>query len=1411
MTQEQSSTYHTHNTSDTASATSARTSTSASTTTSRALHFSYPESLPVSQARSEIIDAIKSSQVIIVSGQTGSGKTTQIPKMLLEMNRGSHGKKIIVTQPRRIAARSVAERIAEETHSKLGDTMGYRVRFTDESSSKTRLVIATDGILLAHIQRDPLLSAYDTIMIDEAHERSLNIDFLLGYLTTILPKRKDLKLIITSATIDSQKFQEHYSRVTKKTVPVIEVSGRTFPVQVLYEPVGAAPALVRNLSSFPSLNASISMDDDSSNSGDDSNDFDDDMAVSTAVARACAELSIHSTHTSGPRDILVFAAGERDIREYEHAISKAFGARASDRKRPDAIEIVPLYARLSAKDQHKIFEPHTHQRIIIATNVAETSLTVPGIRYVVDPGFARISRYSKTAKVQRLPIEEISQASANQRSGRCGRIADGIAIRLYSSENFESRPQFTDPEILRTSLGSVVLQMLAVGVAHTASDVTNFGFIDPPDTRAVSDGFNELLELRAIKRVKNKHSKSRTKPEAHVAESSTPKSDVVLTKIGRQLSRIPIDVRLARMIVEASHTTPNNLASVVAIVAFLSLQDPRERPEDVRDEADRIHKRFACKDSDFLSALNLWVHFYERDNRLSNSRFRKLCQSEFVNFLRMRQWRDLYQQLVTMCADMKWEVGTVTPIKRPSPDIVDLPQAQQASGALACVWDGESIHRSMLAGLLSSMGMQVIREPKASQFAGLKGAARVRAMKRAEKLSKNDYQGARGTRFSLFPGSDVASTTPSWVMTSELVETSRLWARMSAAIDPKWAYELAKDLTRTSYGAPHWSSSAGSAVASSTIHLYGLPIISDRQVQWGRINPEEARELLIRQGLIEGDITRRFSYDDFVAKNHAVLEQADEETHRTRQISDAVSDEDLYDFYDRVLPQSATSVAELAKWWKHEHGNQPDLLNFDPSKVERLDNSESADLSDYPDRWFVRGTDATEFSFKLSYIYDPHADNDGVTVHIPLSALLRVQPRDFTWTVPGLLNDLIVNTIKSLPKALRVQFVPAPNTAVRIRQWLNERYPYLPGSKETMDNASHGNEIPDFTHAFTQAAISVTNAQLHPEDFGPEQLTRLPNFVRLNFAVETDPVRGPRGRMKRKPQILAISKDLAELQRHFSDQAQRSARKTISHQADAAHKAGKEVKRADLLHNAGATDELRQNMLWKSVLESVKLPNERIRSRWLGNEALILATAPYSSIDATIDDMQLAAVKRLLPHIDTISSDKQLADEIAGIMNVFEDTVYAVAHDVIAILQSYGEVSHAVSGKADLPLLSVLQSVRTHAQALVHEGFIAETPSEYLPRIKRYLMADIMRIEKAKQNRDRDVQWAWQADEALALVHEAQARADKAPAGPVHDDAVQVAEQLRWMYEEFLVSLWAQEYGTAYPISMKRLRKAAEK
>ena len=1362
------------------------------------MKFTYPSELPVSAARDDIAKAVSSSQVVIVSGQTGSGKTTQLPKILLELGRGTHGRQIVHTQPRRLAARTVAERIASEMGVHLGDEIGYQVRFTDETSPKTRLRVVTDGILLAQIQRDPQLRQYDTIVIDEAHERSLNIDFLLGYLTALLPKRRDLKLIITSATIDSVKFQEHFEHALHEKVPVIEVSGRTYPVQVVYEPLGTAPALMRHVPGFetgamPGEESYAELSAAPSDGGRDrGSSREPDMDMPTAVARACAELIIHSSHERGARDILVFASGERDIHEFENALRRHYGPRADDMRHPDAIEIMPLFARLSSKEQHRVFEPHTHQRIVIATNVAETSLTVPGIRYVVDPGTARISRYSKTAKVQRLPIEPISQASADQRSGRCGRIADGIAIRLYSREDYETRPRFTEPEILRTSLGAVVLHMLSVGVARTAEDVTNFGFIDPPDMKAVSDGFNELTELKAIGR---------------------KRGEVTLTHVGRQLARIPIDVRLGRMVIEAAKSsTPDTLAAVLVIVAFLSLQDPRERPDEARDEADRIHNRYADPSSDYLTALNIWDRIFQADGEPSNNALRRICKSEYFSWLRVRQWKDLVNQLTEMCRELKFKVGSPQPVSRPDLAVRQLPINQQAAHSLCCSWDDRGIHTSMLSGLLSMMGMQIVREPKASDFAGLKGAAKAKAIKRAQKMAKNDYQGARGTHFALFPASAVAKSTPQWVMSTELVETSRLWARYSAAIDPAWAEPLAGQLTRTTYAEPHWSGSRGSAVATAKVLLYGLPIIADRTVQWGRINPMEARDFLIRQGLVEGDVQQRFSYDDFLARNRDILDEAAEDASRTRQVSQSVSDEDLYDFYQSVIPNDVTCVADLAKWWKREHGEHPHLLDFDPDKVERLSSAESVSLADYPDHWHALGTDGQPIDLRLSYIYDPHDPADGVTVHVPLKALSRLTPEQFTWNVPGLLDELIVGLIKSLPKSLRVQFVPAPDTARKIRAWIDDRYPALPGTG-TSDGQGHA--WPDLPHVFTQAAIDTVGAQIHPEVLTGELWEKLPAYLRMTFSIEQQlpAPRNARGRRHaRGPvKVLGSGKSLTALQRQFAEQAEASARRMVEHKAEQAASQGKLVEQANLLHKAGATSESRAVMLWRGALDALRMPSERISSRWLGTEALMLASAPYPSTKTLVEDLQLATVKRLLPNIDTLPDDDALADAVMGVTEVYEDTVYALAHDVIAILRAYANVDKATSGKADLPMLSVLQSVREHIATLVFPGFIGATPPAALPRIPKYLEADLIRLTKAKNDKNRDVRWAWEADEARQLVDKAVQRAKTEPAGPRHEALTKQADDARWMLEEFYVSLWAQELGTAKPVSLQRIKKTLGK
>jgi ATP-dependent helicase HrpA len=1399
------------------------------------MRFTYPSDLPISHERTRIENAVRSSQVVIVQGQTGSGKTTQIPKMLLEIGRGTHGKRIAHTQPRRIAARSVAERICHEMGVTLGDEIGYQVRFTDQTSPHSRLIIMTDGILLAQIQRDPLLTRYDTIVIDEAHERSLNIDFLLGYLTELLPRRHDLKVVITSATIDAQKFQKHFEKALHHPVPVIEVSGRTYPVTIVYEPAGSPPAFAPAASHTNATQQEKQQENKTAESDDEDHD---DIDVPSQVARACQELLHLSARQTGPRDILVFASGERDIRDFSQAIRSSLPAWSSDPRSPRYIEIMPLYARLSSKDQHRVFDRHDHQRIIIATNVAETSLTVPGIRYVVDPGTARISRYSKSAKVQRLPIEPISQASANQRAGRTGRVADGICIRLYSQQDFLSRPQFTDPEILRTSLGAVILHMLSVGVVHNAEDVTHFGFIDPPDMRAVSDGITELSELGAIRR---RH------------------GDLILTRIGRRLSRLPIDVRLGRMILQAhAHSTPNVLACVLVIVSFLSLQDPRERPEDHRDDADRIHHRYDDPTSDFLTILNIWDAFYgPNQTRLSHHQMRKRCQEEFLSFIRMRAWNDMYRQLAQVCKEMRFAVGQPVAIHRPEPATMALPLAQQAAHSLMCSWDSDSIHQCILSGLLSNIGMQIIVNPRASQFTGLKGAARARAIRQAQKRNKNNYQGAHGTHFAIFPASALFHSTPEWVMCADLMETSRLWARLAAKIDPAWCELLVPNLLKTTYSAPHWSAHAGAAVATSRVLLYGLPIVSGRQVQWGRIHPDQARDFLIQQGLVDGQIVRRFPYDAFIERNRTIIAQEHESVNRTRQMTDIANDEDLAQFYDRIIPHDVTSVTDLAKWLKNVHATHPHILDFDPVRdVQRLDGQARWKAGDYPSVWKTRGSDGFPLDLPISYAFKPGQKDDGITIHVPLSDLNRLSASQFQWLVPGMRVDLVTGLIKALPKQLRVQFVPAPDSARAICRWIDANIDdqQVPG----VHRLPEGTEPEPFTSVFTRAAIATVGAQIHPDDFTEQRLAKLPNYLRVTFSVESTHTHGQnvhtdhatattpanessgpvpvasfgqsihntaseadpqqenatrsstaRHTRQHHSTVLRISKSLTQLQHDLAAQAQAAARTAIGHSARRAHQHGHLVQSATLLHKAGATDKPREEMLWDAALSQLRLPPQRITSRWLGSEALVLASAPYKSSTDLANDLQLAAVKRLFPDIRTLSTDAELHALVERSINVFEDTVYAVAHDVIAIVREVGKVQKEVSGRATLPMLATLHAIQEHCASLVYPGFIGKTPPQALPNIVRYLKADELRLQKAKVNANRDVKWAWQAHEAQQIVEACQKAVTATPAGPRRDAARLKAQRAQWLAEEFNVSLWGQELGVKDHPSIQRLRRIA--
>jgi len=1060
----------------------------------------YPEQLPVSARRADIAAAIRDHQVVIVAGETGSGKTTQLPKIALELGRGRKGQ-VGHTQPRRIAARTVAERIAEELGTELGGVVGYQVRFTDTSSEDTLVKVMTDGILLAQIQRDPELLAYDTIIVDEAHERSLNIDFLLGYLARLLPRRPDLKLIITSATIDSERFAQHFSPAHLASLggapdyvvdalpdaaPVVEVSGRTYPVEIRYRPL--SPDVDPGAGTGTKAKGRAGAEE---------------KDLVTGIVDACDELM-----REGPGDILVFLSGEREIHDAADALTGHLKDRVTDPKHPQRVEILPLYARLSSAEQHRVFQAHSSRRIVLATNVAETSLTVPGIHYVVDPGTARISRYSKATKVQRLPIEPVSQASANQRSGRSGRVADGIAVRLYSEDDFLSRPEFTEPEILRTSLASVLLQMISVGVVETPDEVARFPFVEPPDTRAVRDGVQLLTELGAL---------------------ATSDGVTRLTEVGRVLAQLPMDPRLARMIWEGSRL---GVAREVAIIAaVMSIQDPRERPAEVRAQADQAHARFTDPHSDFLTYLNVWEYVREQQHELSSSAFRRLCKAEYLNFLRIREWQDVVAQLREMSKPLGIDMSYTPRAGRsgsgsaaegasgsPAADPTTAPESQAYKRA----WDGDTIHKALLSGLLSQIGMQDTGDVKASSVAHLKGEARAKALRRAQKQARNEYTGARGARFAIFPGSPLSKKPPAWIMAGELVETSRLWARDVARIQPEWAEDLAGDLARRTYSEPHWSTKRGAAIATEKVLLYGVPIVADRKVLYAKVDPEAAREMFVRHALVQGEWTthHRFFHD-----NRKLLEEAEELEARSRQRGLVVDDDVLFDFYDERVPDDVVSAAHFDRWWKTAQRRDPDLLTFTLEQL--VPDAEQVDTSQFPETW-PQG----ELTLPLTYQFQPGTEADGVTVHVPISVLNRVVPDGFDWMVPGLLDELATATIRSLPKPVRVQLVPAPDVARDVVAWLREHTPAWE------DMARAGDMAEPFPVAFTRAVRALRDVVIPDDAWGPEQEARLPAHLRMTFRVED-----PRGRGGSV--VLDESKDLLALQRRLATQNQAAVRAAV--------------------------------------------------------------------------------------------------------------------------------------------------------------------------------------------------------------------------------------------------------------------------
>jgi len=1239
------------------------------------VRINFPPELPVSGRRADIAEALSGHQVVIVAGETGSGKTTQLPKICLALGRGRDAM-IGHTQPRRIAARSVAERIASELGSELGELVGYQVRFTDRTSKASRIKVMTDGILLAELQHDPRLRRYDTLIIDEAHERSLNIDFLLGYLKRLLPQRPDLKVIITSATIDPERFSRHFD-----DAPIIEVSGRTYPVEIRYRPLMDLDEL----------------------------DEDGDVLVkdqTEAIEDAVAELM---SATDG--DVLVFLPGEREIRDTADALKR----RSEDQRR--GFDIVPLYSRLSAAEQHKVFERHTRRRVVLATNVAETSLTVPGITAVVDTGLARISRWSARTKVQRLPIEPISQASARQRSGRCGRTEAGVAIRLYGEEDFEARPEFTDPEILRTSLASVILQMASLGLG----EVAGFPFVEPPDQRAVRDGVALLEELGALD---NSRGKNR------------------LTKLGRRLARLPIDPRLGRMVLEGDRL--GCLREILVIAAALSIQDPRERPAEHQARADQLHARFRDDTSDFAAWLNLWRYLREQQEERSSSGFRRMCRDEHLNYLRVREWQDLERQLRQIAREMGMKVP-----KSGSPPKPDL------------------VHQALLSGLLSHIGAKEERErPRPGQ-----------------RRPMQEYVGARGARFAVFPGSGLARRQPDFVMAAELVETSRLWARQVAKIEPEWAERLGRHLVKYHWSEPHWSRKRAAAMAHERVTLYGVPLVADRLVQAGRHQPEVARELFIRHALVEGDWHAQHR---FLARNRELLEEAEELEHRARRRGIVVDAETLVDFYDQRLPETIVSGAHFDSWWKQQRRETPDLLTFDPAMLVRDDTGVSATA--YPDAW-----QEEHLTLPVSYHFEPGHVADGVSIDVPVASLNTLGSDAFTWQVPGLREELVIALIRALPKQLRVNFVPVPDFA---RGFLADTAP----GEETL------------TESLSRYLRGRTGVHV-PESAW--DLDAVPDHLRATFRIV-----GPDGAE------LAAGKDLEALKRQLQPELE-AALDAVAEDAEfsvtgqeswsfgaipesfTTTRAGHEVHGYPALVDEGSSVGLRvfgqpteaaahhRLGLRRLVLLNLSSPAAEVIRELDNARKLALAASPYPNVRALVDDCVLALAGEAVTGTER---DQEAFN--AALARARADLTARTAQrldQVIVVLGEWRETDRLLHGRVDLPLLPAMTDLRAQLARLVGPGFVADA-GPALADLPRYLKAMRLRVDKLGDlSRDRAYQ-----DLVEPLQQAWQHRVDALP------DPAAVPEDLvrsRWLLEEFRVSLWAQQLGTRESVSERRIRR----
>ncbi|WP_314817166.1 ATP-dependent RNA helicase HrpA [Aggregatibacter segnis] len=1218
----------------------------------------FPESLPVSQRKAEIEKLLFEHQVIVVAGETGSGKTTQLPKMCLELGFGNLGT-IGHTQPRRIAARSVAARIAEELQTELGDLVGYKVRFNDQISDNTQIKLMTDGILLAEIQTDRFLNQYSCLIIDEAHERSLNNDFILGYLKQLLPRRPDLKVIITSATIDVERFSKHFNNA-----PIIEVSGRTYPVEVRYRPVAE----------------------------------EDDQDQLQGILNAVDELQ-----AEGRGDILIFMNGEREIRDTAEALQK---------QNLKHTEILPLFARLSAQEQNKIFHPSGLNRIVLTTNVAETSLTVPGIKYVIDPGTARISRYSYRTKVQRLPIEPISQASANQRKGRCGRVSEGICIRLYSEEDFNNRPEFTDPEILRTNLASVILQMTALGL----DDIEAFPFVDAPDKRHIQDGVKLLEELGAFETVQTQSGEKRR-----------------LTTIGRQLAQLPVDPRLAKMLLSAVDF--GSVYEVMIIVSALSIQDPRERPTDKQQASDEKHRRFVDKKSDFLAFLNLWHYVQEQQKALTKNQFRRQCQKDFLNYLRIREWQDIYQQIRLAVREMGLPINS------------EKAEYQQ-------------IHTALLSGLLSHIGL-----------------------KEAE---KQQYLGARNAHFAIFPNSVLFKKQPKWVMAAELVETSKLWGRMVAEIEPEWIEPLAEHLTKKSYSEPRWSKSRGAVIADEKVSLYGVPIVAARPVNYGAIDPTVSREIFIQSALVEGDWNTKHK---FFKQNQQLIREVEELEHKSRRRDILVDERTLFEFYDQRIGTDVVSQKHFDTWWKKAEKQDPELLNFERSFLIN-DDAEQVSKLDFPNFWHQGN-----LKLKLTYQFEPGTDADGVTVHIPLPLLNQVEMTGFDWQIPGLREELVIALIKSLSKSYRRNFVPAPNYA---QAFLGRAVPL---EKPLLDTLIY--ELRRMT------GVTVEAEHWHWE--------QIPSHLKMTFRVVDE-----------NGKKIAESMNLDELKFNLKDRVQESIsavaddgieqsglhiwsfaelpqcyeqkQRGFSVKAFPAIVDEKDAVGIKLFETEFEQAVAMQQGLRRLLLLNVPSPIKYLHEKLPNKAKLGLYFTPFGRVLDLIDDCIACAVDKLIADFGGFVWNEEGFDKLRDFVreNVNEVTV-DIAQKVEQILTLTHQLNQRLKGKMDFTMAFALSDMKSQISGLIYQGFVQKSGYARLPDLLRYLQAIDKRMDKLAQDVNRDRAAMLRVEQVQQAYQQLIAKLPKSK--PISDEVAEI----RYMIEELRVSLFAQQLGTKYPVSEKRI------